>query len=341
MKRKSFTKLLSDSETILTEGAVIERLRRNPSLTLNPHVYHAGFVYEPSDRDHLEKLYRQYMDAGFSSGLPILICTPTWRAGKERTEKAGYPDVNQDAFRFMDNIRRTYGEYAEKIFIGGLIGPKGDAYHPEEALSEKEAFEYHRFQVQELTQAGADFLMAATLPALSEAAGISRAMAESGIPYIPSFVIRPSGTLLDGTPLHKAVSVIDSQVAPPPVCYLVNCVHPSVFHEAVSHEMKMMPDICRRIMGLQANTSAKSPEELENSEQLETENPASFAESMLKLHKSFGIKILGGCCGSDDRHIKEIAEKPGGNFANPNNWRRTVIRDIGDARSLETLETHG
>ncbi len=312
MKRKSFTELLWNSEAILTEGAIIERLRRNPLLTLNPYVYHAGFVYEQSGRYHLEKLYRQYIDAGFSSDLPILICTPTWRAGKERTEKAGYPDVNQDAFRFMDNIRRTYGEYADKIFIGGLIGPKGDAYHPEEALSEDEALAYHRFQIQELMQTGADFLMAATLPALSEAVGISRAMAESGIPYIPSFVIRPSGTLLDGTPLHKAVSVIDSQVTPPPLCYLVNCVHPSVFHEAVSHEMKNMPDICKKIAGLQANTSAKSPEELENSEQLETENPSSFAESMLELHKSFGIKILGGCCGTDDRHIREIAGKLSG-----------------------------
>jgi homocysteine S-methyltransferase len=58
---------------------------------------------------------------------------------------------------------------------------------------------------------------------------------------------------------------------------------------------------------LQANTSAKSPEELDGLESLDSEAPAPFAAAMLDVRRQFGAKILGGCCGSDERHIEAIA----------------------------------
>jgi homocysteine S-methyltransferase len=188
-----------------------------------------------------------------------------------------------------------------------MLGPAGDAYRPQEALPAPEAEVYHAFQARALAEAGVDFLIAATLPAYSEALGLARAMAASGLPYVLSFVLRPTGTLLDGTPLHEAVRKIDGSVSPNPFCYLVNCVHPTVFAQAFERELARAPCLGERVWGLQGNTSCRSPEELDNLAELETEAPRAFAGAMARLHDRFGMRVLGGCCGTDERHIEAIA----------------------------------
>jgi homocysteine S-methyltransferase len=42
---------------------------------------------------------------------------------------------------------------------------------------------------------------------------------------------------------------------------------------------------------------------------LDTDEPDAFAKAMTTLHTRFGIKILGGCCGTDERHIEAIAKQ--------------------------------
>jgi len=243
--------------------------------------------------------------------LPMVILTPTWRANVDRLARAGLDglDVNGDCVRFMADLAAEYGAYASQVYIGGLIGPAGDAYRPQDALPASESESFHAFQVQALARAGVDFLMAATLPAFSEALGMARAMVHCGRPYILSFVVRPTGTLLDGTPLHEAVRRIDTTVSPNPLCYLVNCVHPMVYEQAMRHELASWPALGARVLGLQGNTSHRSPEELDNLTYLETEAPPVFAAAMIHLHERFGAKMLGGCCGTDDRHIDCIARQ--------------------------------
>jgi homocysteine S-methyltransferase len=189
-----------------------------------------------------------------------------------------------------------------------MLGCAGDAYRPETGLPEKEATDFHRPQTQALAAAGADCLLAATLPHLGEARGIARVMAACGIPYLLSFIVRPDGALLDGTPLGEAVASIDTAIAPAPLCYLVNCVHPRHFESAMQSQgdRRMVRD---RVIGLQANASARSPEELDGSACLDADPPEVLADAMLRLHRRFGTKILGGCCGTDDRHIAWIARR--------------------------------
>jgi len=134
------------------------------------------------------------------------------------------------------------------------------------------------------------------------------AMAKIGLPYWLSFVIRPNGTLLDGTPLEQAIATLDDS-AKPPHGYAVNCVHPSVFWAGLTAVMKRSPHAVRRIQSFQANSSAKSPEELNELKELDTEEPDSLAESMLRSHAQFGTVFLGGCCGTDTRHIESLARQ--------------------------------
>jgi homocysteine S-methyltransferase len=154
-----------------------------------------------------------------------------------------------------------------------------------------------------------DFLIASTLPAMTEAKGIARAMAETSLPYLLSFIVRPTGHLLDGTALEGAIGEIDRGVRRPPLCYLLNCIHPSVFEEALSHSGARDAGISSRVLGLQANTSPRAPEDLEGSSQLECEDPELFAARMLHLHLEFGTRIMGGCCGTDARHIFSLARR--------------------------------
>jgi homocysteine S-methyltransferase len=175
-------------------------------------------------------------------------------------------------------------------------------------MPELEAALFHTWQAEALANAGVDFLLASTLPALSEALGLARAQSATGLPYLISFVARPEGTLLDGTALHTAIDAIDRAVAARPLGYLINCTHASVFHRAVLHATNSSSLVRERVVGLLANTAALTPEELDASLELVEEEPELFGRSMAALHGELGMKVLGGCCGTDNRHIECLAK---------------------------------
>lgn len=311
MKPTSFSQFYEQSDIIIGEGAVIERLRRDTEWELDPYVVNSAFIYDEEKRSTLEAIYRQYLDVGSASGLPLLLSTPTWRASRERIKTAGYKEraVNEDNYRFLDDLRRAYGAYADKVAICGLMSCRGDAYNPAERLSENDAREFHAWQARKLAETGVDFLLASTLPALSEAIGLASAQAATGKPYIISFVFRPGGTLLDGTPLKDAVAAIDAKVNPKPLAYMCNCTHASIFRSAMMHEAHVSSLVRKRVIGLLANTAALEPEELDSSKDLVAEAPEIFGRDMASLHGEFGMKILGGCCGTDHRHIQSLASQ--------------------------------
>jgi homocysteine S-methyltransferase len=307
-----FTGVIEKSAVVLTEGSVVERVRRNPSVNFDPFIAHAGLIYEKKGREILKNIYKEYIGIGQNYNLPMMNLAPTWRVNPERLKKSNYSrykDINKDCVEFLKEIRENFSDYAKSIFIGGAMACKGDAYLPGEALSKEDAALFHLEQAESLAESGVDFIKAATLPAASEAYGIASAISRCGIPYILSFVIRPDGTLLDGNPLHKTIELIDAEINPRPHFYMINCVHPAIFEQAISHELRYSKHVIKRISGFQANTSSKSPEELNNLSYLDTTEPGEFADLMISLHKRFGIKVLGGCCGSDDRHITEIAKR--------------------------------
>ena len=311
MKSTPFTEFLDRSDCILGEGAVIERLRRDTDLELDPDIVNSAFIYDDVKRAALEMIYRQYLDIGSRYDLPLFLSTPTWRASRERIASAGYTnkDVNGDNFRFFDALRNSYGKYARKVVICGLMSCRGDAYNPAETLSSSDARDFHTWQATKLAEAGVDLLLAATLPALSEATGLASALATTGQAYIVSFIARPEGTLLDRTPLKEAIVSIDAAVSPPPLAYMINCTHASIFRDALMHTVNSSSYVRKRIVGLLANTAALTPEELDSSDDLVAEAPETFGQSVAALKEEFGMKILGGCCGTDDRHIRALAKR--------------------------------
>ena len=297
--------LLKTRELILTDGSMYELLRRSPDVEFDAHIAHSGLIYNPDWAQVLERVLRDYIEVAVARQLPMLATTPTWRANHERIEASAFSTraVNRDNVRFLRAIIDSYGDASAEILLGGDIGPKGDAYKPGEAPDTQEAVAFHRYQIEDLVTGGVDFLKASTLPALPEAIGIAQVMAQTELPYLLSFVIEKSGCLLDGTPLTEAIRRIDDAAVQAAPYYAVNCVHPTVLQQALDHN----PDIAGRIIGFNGNTSARTVEELDGLEELDVEAPDSFALANKPLLQ-YGVRVMGGCCGTNPAHIHAIAD---------------------------------
>lgn len=294
---------------ILTDGGIETRVMFETDVPLPPFVGSAGLVEDPIGDPVLRRIYESYVAAAWPSGLPVIIGTPTFRASPNFARQAGMDGadatrrLNESAAAMHREIRDASKPHP--VFVAGVIGPSGDAYSPDEALPANEAREYHAVQVEALAGSGVDFLYAPTFPAVEEALGASRAMAASGLPHAVSFVLGRDGRVLDGTPLHAAVERIDDGA--PPLFYSISCVHTSVVERTLRHEAGFSGLAGDRLLELKANASSLSTEELVKLDHLEGDDPERFAAGMWEIHNDFGLRILGGCCGTDDRHIRALA----------------------------------
>jgi S-methylmethionine-dependent homocysteine/selenocysteine methylase len=295
--------LIGQHNLILTEAAIVERLRRAGRAQLHPSLIHATLVYDDEGRAELETLYRGYTSIASAVQTPMLLTTPTWRANSERVQQAKVsPKVNVDCARFMFDLRDSLGPDAALIKVGGFIGCQNDAYLPEEGLSAAESESFHSWQIAELAEAGVEFLMAGTLPNVQEALGIAKAMEKTGTPYIIGFVIDREGRILDGTSLWDAVNQIDSATAQQPIFYMITCSYPTFLCAEGQPKALFI-----RLLGYQANASSLSHSELDGAAQLQRDDVADWVKEMVRLHRVYGMRVLGGCCGTDDRHLSSLA----------------------------------
>ncbi|MFT7002744.1 MAG: homocysteine S-methyltransferase [Sulfurimonas sp.] len=294
--------LLQNNELILMEMSVVEVLRRLKDIKLHETLLISPLLYNEKASKSLQEIYQTYISGAISAELPILLCTPTWRADKSRVLNSDVNHkINIDNAHFLNEIKKANPQHLDKIKIGGLIAPKNDCYKPEEGLSSKDAQEYHEWQINELVEGGVDFLIAETLPNVQEALGIAKAMEKSKTDYIISFVISKDGYILDGTSLLDAIELIDSQTTTKPLGYMVNCSYPTFLCAD-----KQPKELFYRLIGFLANASSLDHCELENADNLESESVSDWGDEMIKLYKNHGVKVLGGCCGTTDEHLKYI-----------------------------------
>lgn len=291
--------LLNNNSLVLMEAAIVESLRRSSDIALHPLLVNAPLIYEEKGRKALSKLYQNYIDIALGAKIPFLMCTPTWRTNQERVAATGIKaSINIDAVHFLQDLRESQNDGRENIKIGGLIGCKNDCYQPQEALTTAQAEQFHRWQIEQLHQAGVDFIIAETLPNIEEAMGIARAIESTGLPYFISFVISRDGRVLDGTDLNTAIQRIDAYTQRQPLGFMVNCAYPSFLCAATQPTQ-----VFDRLVGYLANASSKDHCDLEGAQELLMESVSDWGEMMLELNKTHGVKILGGCCGTNGQHL--------------------------------------
>lgn len=294
--------LVGNYPLILMEAAVVEQLRRTDKVRLHPTLVNAPLIYDEIGRQALGKIYQGYIDIAVEADVPFLMCTPTWRTNQDRTEASDLsPNINSDAVKFLKSLRDSQVVTNQIIKIGGMIGCKNDCYLPDEGLSMQASEQFHAWQVNQLAGAGVDYLIAETLPNVEEARGIAKVMEKTGLPYIISFVISRDGLVLDGTPLDLAIEMIDSATRQKPLGYMVNCAYPSFLCAR-----DQPAQIYNRLIGFQANASSLDHCDLEGADELEMDDISDWGKEMLELNRSYGVKILGGCCGTGSEHLKYV-----------------------------------
>jgi S-methylmethionine-dependent homocysteine/selenocysteine methylase len=267
----------------------------------------ANLIYDDKSRQAMQTIFQEYVKIAEKYSLPFIATTPTRRANKERVFQSNLSEkIIEDNVRFLQEIKKNT---STNMFVGGLMGCKGDAYKATEILSIEEAQEFHSWQATLFKNSGVDFLYAGIMPALSEAIGMAKAMESTGLPYIISFMIRNNGKLIDGTTIHNAILNIDEATVHKPIGYMTNCIHPTVLGKALSVQFNKTKLVKDRFCGIQANTSPLSPEELDNCSDLKSSDSVSLSIEMMKLEHYFTPKIFGGCCGTDNTHIEEIAKR--------------------------------
>ena len=291
----------------MMEGALGERLKREYGLEFDRQIAMARLVCEEPGRNALASLWREYRAIANEYCVPFLATTPTRRANRERMKAAG-----EDGRLLRENVRFLRGIQSMdegEMYVGGLMGCRGDAYTGLDALGAEEAYDFHSWQAEAFRVAGVDFLFAGIMPTVQEAVGMARAMADTELPYIISFTIRRDGRLIDGTTIDEAIARVDECAGYPPVCLMTNCVHPSVVRDALMQHVNRTERVKKRFLGIQANTSPMEYSLLDGARELFCSEPDELAEETERLCAVQKMKIIGGCCGTDGRHMRSMMER--------------------------------
>ena len=267
----------------------------------------ASFSLLDSDegRAALTKYYTAFLDEAAAQRAGFILDSVTWRAsagwGQVMGLEADRIDaVNREAVAFVQAMRAARPE-RQRILISGVIGPHGDAYAPEQVLSAVAAQEYHRRQVEVLAASGVDMISAMTISSHGEAIGIAKAAQAVGQPVALSFTVETDGRLISGMTLEDAIHRTDDATDGAPIWYGINCAHPDHFRHVLTG------DWVDRIGSVRANASRRSHAELDEAAELDDGNVAELARDYHQLlHLLPGLHVLGGCCGTDLRHVAAI-----------------------------------
>lgn len=256
----------------------------------------------------LRRYYEAYVRIAAQFGAGIVLESATWRASADWGDRLGYSRLelataNRKAIRLLTDIRDAHR--GVPAVISGCIGPRGDGYRPTQLMPAGEAQRYHLAQVETFAGTEADMVTAITMNYGAEAIGIARAAQEKGMPVAISFTVETDGRLPTGQPLRDAIEEVDEATDDYPAYYMLNCAHPAHFRNALARGDAWT----RRIRGLRANASRKSHAELNDATELDVGDPAELGSDYATLKRELlpMLGVLGGCCGTDHRHVQRIA----------------------------------
>jgi len=260
-------------------------------------------------RAALEKYFRTYIDLALRHDAGLVLETPTWRANPDWGAKLGYDhaalaEASRAAAAQLDALRSPLGPDQPPVVVSGCIGPRGDGYVADETMSAEQAERYHALQAEAFADSPADMLGAITMNYVEEAEGIARAAGAAGMPVAISFTVETDGRLPTGQPLGEAIEQVDAASGGHPAYYMLNCAHPSHFDAALDPAAPW----AARLRGLRANASRMSHAELDAAEELDLGDPEALGAEYAALRERLPqLSVLGGCCGTDERHIDRIA----------------------------------
>ncbi|MDG2990903.1 homocysteine S-methyltransferase family protein [Candidatus Synechococcus calcipolaris G9] len=269
-------------------------------------------------REMLNGYYRKYLEIAQQVQANFILDSVTWRANSDWGSRLGYDsealaEINCAAIAHIETLRHEYESDHTQIVLSGCIGPRGDGYAIESTMDATEAEAYHWPQIHTVAGTAADMVCAFTINYPEEAIGIVRAAQRAQIPISISFTLETDGHLPNGQSLPSAVQQVDAATAEYASYFMINCAHPTHFEKSL---MGGEPEL-GRIRGVRANSSRKSHQELNDSTELDSGNPTELGQYYIAIKQQLQqLNIMGGCCGTDHRHIAQIAKECAPLFTN-------------------------
>lgn len=295
-------------ELFLTDGGIETTL-----------MFHGGFklpcfaafhlLQSEHGKSALRKYYATYVALARELGVGFILESPTWRASADWGKKLGYSaaqlaDANLQAIQLVEEFRVESAERNIALVVSGCIGPRGDGYVADSTMTVDSAREYHSPQIKTFAQSSADMICAATMNSAEEAIGIVLAAKTAKIPVAISFTVETNGNLPSGQSMQSAIEQVDDTTSEYPAYFMINCAHPTHFDGIAEKGGSWVA----RIKGLRANASRMSHAQLDQAHELDAGNPKELGQQYAQLKETFhGLNIMGGCCGTDHRHVREIA----------------------------------
>lgn len=276
-----------------------------------PHFAAFHLLRTPEGEACLLRYFRSYAELARRHQAGVVLETPTWRASRLWGQRLGYADdelaqANRRAVGLLERVRAEFETPASPVVISGCIGPCGDGYRVDVPLSAQEAEDYHAPQIAIFATTAVDLVTAMTLSSADEAIGVVTAARRHAMPAVISLTVETDGRLPSGQPLGDAIRQIDDATSSYTAYYMLNCAHPSHFRGVLDGD----PPWAARIRGLRANASARSHAELDEATELDDGDPQALAGDYAALRRGplRHLNVLGGCCGTDLRHVEQLAQ---------------------------------
>lgn len=297
-----------DGRLFLTDGGLETTLVFHEGIDL-PHFAAFDLLRQPNGRKLLDDYFARYATIARDSGMGFVLEGVTWRASPDWGRRLGYSEaelaaINRESIGQLDAVRARFETPQSPMVISGCIGPRRDGYEPDLAMSADEAEDYHAMQIGVFADTEADMVSAITMTNVEEAVGIARGAKAAGMPVVISFTLETDGRLPTSQALGDAIVEVDGRTAGAPAYYMINCAHPTHFRDV----LETGGGWAKRIRGIRANASRRSHAELNECTDLDAGDPselgAQFGEIRQRLRS---ITVLGGCCGTDHRHVAEIS----------------------------------
>lgn len=297
---------MKTSDIAMTDGGIETVLVFHEGIDL-PDFAAFPLLYDETGRAALRRYFETFLSIAEERGIPFVIGTPTWRANRDWGQRLGYTSdalarVNDHAVAFVREVAASHP--AVEILVEGVLGPRGDGYVVTSRMTAEQAEAYHSEQITSLVKAGVDRISALTMTYPEEAIGVVRAARALGVPVIPSFTVEVDGRLPDGTSLGEAIELVDAATDAAAEYFMVNCAHPTHISHALDN-----PATMDRIGALRVNASKQSHAQLDEAEVLDEGDPVALGiDSAVLKARLPNVQVLGGCCGTDARHVAEIID---------------------------------
>ncbi len=291
----------------LTDAGLETDLIFNHGIEIREFAAHT-LLPDEKGREAVADYLRGFLSLANEYDAGLVLDSQTWKAHMHWAEDLGATEAelretNNDAIAFIASLRDEYADNSQPIVLNGVIGPRGDAYAPEAEVAADESEQYHSQQIGWLADTDVDMITALTFTQSDEAIGVVRAAKAHGLPVVISFTVEKDGILPTGQPLAEAIQAVDEATESYVAYFMVNCAHPDHFSGVLSDD-----DWAKRIRGLRCNASRLSHAELDECEELDDGDPQELAEQYKSITESMPwLNVFGSCCGSDLRHVSEIA----------------------------------